>query len=473
MKQILKSPNALCFYNGCLLSFAFAPFNFLLAIPLSFFLFLILLEKNNKVMMGWWYGFGYFLTSLYWIGNALFARADDFWWLLPIAYIGIPAFAGLYILPVALAVQATKNRYLKVLVFTISWFISEYFRANYFLPFPWNMLGYAIAGNDYLLQSAYYLGLYGSTILLLFFGSVVYLRSPIFIIICILIPTSMFIFGYVRLVKTQNEYHDFSVRIVQPNPYNHHFGDPIKSKQLLNDLLILSKTNLPKDNKIILWSEAAFPYLVSNKLGKIGILKELTDSDGFLIFGIDRINISSCSGDKNCQIPNQYYNSMLAADSQGNIIAEYDKEILVPFGEHIPFKEWLPFLKIVAHGVGEFTYGQNTHKTIALPGLLKFKPLICYEAIFPDILKAGEQPELLVALTNDAWYGNTSGPRQHLYMAKFVAARYGIPMLRSTTNGISAIIDAYGRIIKKLDYKTQGTIDYKLPKALGTVNKGV
>jgi apolipoprotein N-acyltransferase len=463
LKVLFGNANAECFFSGAILTFAFAPFNVLFAIPLSFTWFLLLLERYAKnyrtaLKLGWWYGFGHYLTSLYWIGNALFARIDDFWWLIPFAYIGIPIFLALYLTPVALAVFLTPQRYIKPLAFAFSWLAIEYFRATYFIPFPWNMLGHALAGNIYSLQMAYYLGVYGGTMLLLTFGTIFYLRKKIFIFIGLLLPVVIFCVGYTRLNNNTVAYHDFSLRVVQPNPTSHHFGDKNKSAQLLSDLIELSRRDLPSHNKIIVWPEAAFPYLIKYRANQIGILNNIANSNGILIFGADRA--------EQILIGRKYFNSLLVANAKGEILAEYDKEVLVPFGEYIPFKKFLNFLDIVAYGVGEFTHGNNVTEIINVEGAPKFRGLICYEVIFPYVLKGKEKPEWFLTITNDSWYGNTSGPYQHLAMAKFTAAQYGIPMVRVTNTGISAVIDPFGRVLAKLGYKQSGVIDHKLPKAL-------
>ncbi|MBV8095190.1 MAG: apolipoprotein N-acyltransferase, partial [Acetobacteraceae bacterium] len=158
----------------------------------------------------------------------------------------------------------------------------------------------------------------------------------------------------------------------------------------------------------------------------------------------------------------QIWNSTEAVDAKGDIVARYDKAHLVPFGEYIPLRELLPFRKITAGGI-DFSAGPGP-RTITLPGIPPFSPLICYEAIFPGaVVDEENRPAWLLNLTNDAWYGRTAGPFQHLASARTRTVEEGLPMVRVANNGISAVIDSVGRVRTRIDLDMIGYLDVNLP----------
>jgi len=163
--------------------------------------------------------------------------------------------------------------------------------------------------------------------------------------------------------------------------------------------------------------------------------------------------------------PRHVWNSLEAIDGNGRIVATYDKAHLVPFGEYVPLRSVLPINKITP-GTTDFSAGDG-RRTIAIPGVPPFSPLICYEAIFPGaVANEQERPQWLLNITNDAWYGYTSGPFQHLATARVRAIEEGLPLVRDGNNGISAVFDAYGREMQRRDLDAIGVLDAPLPRPL-------
>ena len=156
----------------------------------------------------------------------------------------------------------------------------------------------------------------------------------------------------------------------------------------------------------------------------------------------------------------RYYNSVVALGSEAG---RYDKRHLVPFGEFIPFRSWIPIPKITV-GTVDFSRGSVRH-SLTLPGLPPIKPLICYEAIFPE-MSEGAYPAWILNITNDAWFGDSPGPYQHLAMSRVRAVEQGVPLIRVANTGMSAVIDSYGRVLKRLPLNTRGIIDTALPKPI-------
>ena len=163
--------------------------------------------------------------------------------------------------------------------------------------------------------------------------------------------------------------------------------------------------------------------------------------------------------------PVHVWNSLVVLNDKGEIVATYDKSHLVPFGEYMPFRGILPVDKI-APSIGDFSSGPGP-RTVDLPGVPPVSPLICYEAIFPGaVIDETARPQWLLNVTNDAWYGFTSGPFQHLAIARTRAVEEGLPLIRVANNGVSAIVDPYGRVLRHLELDSIGVLDSTLPRAL-------
>lgn len=224
----------------------------------------------------------------------------------------------------------------------------------------------------------------------------------------------------------------------------------------------------------IIWPEAAVPMLLNTSADAQRMLAQIIPSNGILLTGASR------KENKNL------YTGLSVLNEKGDIIHSYDKTHLVPFGEYVPFKQFLPVEKITP-GAIDFTAGKGI-ETVSPSNIPPFSPLICYEALFPgEVVQSpsatymsathltkrpaehpAKRPEWLLNLTNDAWYGRSSGPYQHLALTRLRAIEEGLPLIRAANNGISAVIDANGRILYKLGLDDVGFIDFELPKPLKT-----
>ncbi|MCA8929448.1 MAG: apolipoprotein N-acyltransferase, partial [Alphaproteobacteria bacterium] len=204
----------------------------------------------------------------------------------------------------------------------------------------------------------------------------------------------------------------------------------------------------------IIWPEAATPFLLLETPDALRAAATVVPPGGALITGTPR-RIDAT----------HYGNAVVALDDRGRPVAVYDKHHLVPFGEYVPLREWLP-LERLAQGRGDFTPGPGA-QTLVVPGAPSLSPLVCYEAIFPGAATdASDRPGWLLNVTNDAWFGASAGPHQHLAIARLRAIEEGLPMVRVANTGISAIIDPYGRILAHLPLDTEGVIDAALPTAI-------
>lgn len=245
------------------------------------------------------------------------------------------------------------------------------------------------------------------------------------------------------------------LRIVQPNVAQAEKWRPENRERELHKLLDLSRRDGFDKIAAVIWPETAVPFVVQPELPALPALAQAVPRGGYLLAGAARAEQ---------RVQDGVWNSLLAIDGAGAVVAHYDKVHLVPFGEYIPFhKELAPLSGLI--GRGSFEVGAS-FATLALSGLPSFSPLICYEAIFPAAVTGpGARPQWLLNVTNDAWFGLSSGPYQHLTSARLRAVEEGLPMVRAANTGVSAVIDAYGRVLAALDMEREGIIDHVLPPA--------
>ena len=243
------------------------------------------------------------------------------------------------------------------------------------------------------------------------------------------------------------------VRLVQPNAPQAEKWLPGKAQEFWDRHLALTRARSDPRPDVTIWSESAAPFALGYEPA-LQAEAAAAAAPGRLILGITRLD----------RIPegDRWYNSLAVLDPDGAPAAIYDKHHLVPFGEYIPLsglvaRLGLPALQTLTSG--GFTPGPGPH-LVAVPGIPPFLPLICYEAIFPDALRAPEgRAEWLVQITNDAWFGEASGPYQHFAQARVRAIEQGLPLARAANTGISAMVDAHGRVVASLGLDEAGYVD--------------
>lgn len=430
--------------------------------------------------LGWVFGFGFFLAGLYWVAAALFVDIDRFWWLVPFAAGGLPAGFAIY---VGLALFATSllARRLRlppvsrVFAFAILWSIAEWARGHALSGLPWNLIGYAWSGGfpgaDAVLQSVAVIGVYGlSFVTVLAVALLALLGSPlpgprsvlrrwapaIAAGLLLLVPAAG---GAIRLAVTPTMPTGTWVRLVQPSIPQSLKWQPAAAQSDLRRLIDLSAA--PARHRLVatLWPEAASPYLLGRDAAARRAVAAVAPRGGYLITGALRANLPPAPIDK-------LWNSIEALDDRGEIVAHYDKAHLVPFGEYVPLRDLLPIDKITP-GTMDLSAGPGP-RTIALAGLPPFAALVCYEVIFPGaVVDESNRPAWLLNLTNDAWYGRTSGPYQHFAIARTRAIEEGLPLVRVANNGISAVVDPAGRVMARTDLDAVGYVDAALPAPVG------
>jgi apolipoprotein N-acyltransferase len=259
------------------------------------------------------------------------------------------------------------------------------------------------------------------------------------------------------------------LRIMQPNlQQDVRFNYAAKAEVMQKYLTLSDRASGPqstgvRDASILIWPESAFPFFLTREADAMAQIAELLPKGTILLTGSVRAPDLPPG-----TIITRAYNSIYAIDHDGSVLSIYDKLHLVPFGEYLPFQRLLERVGLMqlTKVAGGFLSGDR-RRPMDVTGAPKMLPLICYEAIFPGtVVQGSERPGLLVNVTNDGWFGDTTGPRQHLHQARVRAVEEGLPLVRAANNGISAAVDGYGRILARLDLDARGTIDVALPAAL-------
>ncbi len=437
--------------------------------PLNFAIFPALLwilggikQRRRAFFLGWWFGFGFFVFGLYWIGNALLVFAAKFAWLLPFASAGLPAFLAVFIGIVCLIAWYAKSPLQRILIFALAWTVAEWVRGHVLTGFPWNLLGYAWSGSDAMVQGAAIVGIYGLSLAVVTSACVpaalAYPKRRWRIVAFSAILPALFWSGGTARLETASEleyFENIGLRIVQSDiPQREKWARQFQERNL-RKFLDLSLQNRPDWITHTVWPETAATFFVATNTNMRQILAAAVPPGGLLITGAPRRSVST----------GKLANAMVAIDTLARVVGTYDKFHLVPFGEYVPFAKYLPIDKITSGKTG-FTPGSGP-RTLKLPNLPKVSPLICYEVIFPGaITERADRPAWLLNLTNDAWYGVSAGPHQHLAQSRVRAVEEGLPMVRAAYTGISAIIDPYGRILQRRNLNDPGIIDTRLPRPI-------
>jgi apolipoprotein N-acyltransferase len=432
--------------------------------------------------IGWWFGFGFFTAGLYWIAAALFVDIARFWWLLPFAVLGLPAFFGLFT-GGALALHALLGAVGIARPFALAtvWSVAELLRGHILTGFPWNLIGYAWTEIGPVLQATSVIGVYGLSWLTVLWAALPavlvapaadprdgwhkarggYAALGVGVAVLAVIAGA----GVLRLAAapapgaTDAEVPGVRLRLVQPNVEQSLKWRDSERAAIFRGLIRLSAAPAEAPPTAIIWPEAATPFLFEQSDEARQAAAAIVPPDGLLITGAPRATPEPGGGV-------QYWNGLVALDHTDTIRGTYDKFHLVPFGEYVPLRHLLPIDKIAPGNGGEFSAGPGP-RTLRLPGLPPVSPLICYEVIFPgQVIDPADRPAWLLNLTNDAWYGDTSGPYQHFASARVRAVEQGMPLVRAANTGISGVVDPYGRVIARLGIGRAGIIDAALPRAL-------
>ena len=426
--------------------------------------------------IGWWFGFGYFLAGLWWVGAAFLVEAEEFGWLMPFAVLALPAGLALFWgLGVAAAQLLWSEDWRRVFALAGGVGAAEWLRGVVFTGFPWNALGYALTAGEVLMQSAALLGVEA-----LSFLAVLIFAAPACLVtlgtrragkgdaflpaLAMLALAALAAFGIMRLAGSEQRLAgDVTVRIVQPALDQSQKGDPELRDAVMEQYLALSAPDGAPlaPNTLLVWPETALPFALTEEPTALAAIGGLLPPQTALVTGAYRVE-EVAPGER------RVFNSLYLIDDTGTIQDSYDKIHLVPFGEYLPLQSLLERLGLrqLARMPGGFSAGAR-RRSINLPFGPPFSPLICYEIIFPGaVMPEGPRPGFLLNVTNDGWFGRTAGPYQHLHQARVRSVEEGLPLVRAANTGISAVLDSYGRVVARSDLGETGTIEAALPAGL-------
>lgn len=414
---------------------------------------------KQAAAVGYWFGFGFFAAGLYWIGNAVLVDFRSFGWLFPFVLFGSGAFFGLFaIFPFMIWFKLHNHCvWRKVLSFAAAWVLFEWLRSFILTGFPWNLLGTIWAFNPIFIQTASIWGTYGLSFWAIFAAGCIYViickRKYYAAVPLVALFLVMYVYGEFRMSRYSEEKSDTLIRLVQPS-----IPQKMKwNRQMLEnnfyEYIELSRQPGWENVDFIIWGETAMPFNLNENYYRWQIT-EAIPPEGYLITGAVRYDFDN----------GRPYNSLYVLNSLAEVEGFYDKSHLVPFGEYIPFRRYLPrWVRPVANNIADFGTGEK-YKNLRIGSFPAFGALICYEIIFPDqVINRKNKPDWLVVLTNDGWYGNSSGPYQHLVSAQMRAVEEGITIVRSANSGVSAVINPVGRIIERIPLHEKGFSDVYLP----------
>jgi len=473
------------FVAGSLAALSMAPYNiwFVLLLSLPVLYLSILHAPSSKIagLYGWLFGFGYFVFSLSWIGNALLVEGNPYKWAWILSVTGLPAILALFPACACLVSKHFMNMrsFWGWIGFISLYSLFEWLRGHLFTGFPWNLIGYTWAEHLAVIQV-----LRISDVYFLSWLSLLWLSLPVALAfttpqqritaLCVaaLSFTLCFGFGLTHLKTEQDNNTNVSIKLVQPNiEQSQKWKRDKMSEHLAKHLSLSESAGNEQKPTLIIWPETALSFRMFESPETIKNIKSMLSSyplPAKLLTGMLRHD----------PVEGTYSNSLIMIDETGTLQNIYNKHHLVPFGEYIPFQKWIPLAPVVQFK--GFEAGQGLQTFSAFPNV-HYSPLICYEIIFPgrSIGKpSSPMPDFIVNATNDAWYGKSAGPHQHFVKTLYRAIETGVPVIRSANTGFSAIISPTGEAQGKsaLFQESSKSLDLPLAKPIHSMvfnNKNV
>lgn len=468
------------FAAGALAALAQAPFYLLplLAIGASALVLLLDGARADKKPLraafgaGWFFGFGYFLVGLYWVAFSFLVQAEEFAWMAPFAVCGLPAFLALFTGAAAsLAARVGAGGGARIVALALALMLADYARGHLLTGLPWNLAGQALAGSAVGAQTAAWWGVYGLSYIALLIAMAPVAFSadgPKGLVkgvgVCAAAILLLYGVGAARLAlhPTTDEPGAY-VRIVQPNIPQREKIDNDLWERNYEIHVDLSDGPAPGPGALfVLWPENAVP-VIDEAPDWLAMLARRLPEGATLLSGAVRRE----TGPSGATL---YYNSIsvIAAGPDGFApVAHYDKHHLVPFGEYLPMQGLLRAVGLAQLAPYDDGFTPGAGPATVRVGATAFAPLVCYEAIFPGaVYPRGDRPGWIATVTNDSWFGDSSGPRQHFDQARLRAIETGLPMARSANSGVSGLIDPAGRTLARIGLYRQGVIDAPLPAPL-------
>jgi apolipoprotein N-acyltransferase len=466
---------------GIASSLSLPPYNYLIINFFTFSAFFIFLFKKSKITLskkhfffyGWLFGFGYFLSSLYWISISL-TFDQNFKFLIPITIILIPAFLGIFYGLVTLCFIISKPKKIVSSFFSFSLFfgIFEFIRGSILTGFPWNLIAYSFSDHLEILSITSLIGTYGFNLfcISLFMSPAVFIlrdtkKYSVVCIVFLIMPLLFYIYGstYKETFLTSDKInYDYKVRAIGTNISLDRFYSNIDPVSVINDLIDISDPN-KNEKTIFVWPEGILPDISQKELVEYKWLFEKSFNDNHLLVIGTNTQVSE-------SVNINYFNSFSIYDHNLNLLHSYNKVNLVPFGEFLPFENILKFigLRVITNNYQSFSKGNKRDIIEINKGSfsLKILPLICYEIIYSGKIFRDPNFDFIINISEDGWFGKSIGPKQHFIHSIFRAVESGKYILRSANNGIAAIINPLGIVEQKVELGKSGYVDFNKVKKI-------
>ena len=461
-------------FLGAISSYSLPPYNYFIINFFTFSLFYIFLVNKKKkktqnksfFKYGWYFGFGYFLFGLYWISISL-TFDQGFKYLIPIAIILLPSFLAIFygLIIYLFSIFYSKDSVSSFFIFSILFGIIEFIRGSIFTGFPWNLIAYSFSNSIYFIQILSVIGTYSFNLIcisLFTIPAIFFMRSSrketMVCFFFILVSFSFLIFGNIKsnnfssLKIVKNNY---KIKAISSNISLDRFYSKQDELKIINELITLSAPE-KKEPTIYLWPEG---IISESYVGDMSVYKGLFLShfgdDDLIIMGLNNLERD---GDINL-----FFNSMAVFNNKLELIENYNKVNLVPFGEFIPFENILSLIgfKTITNDYQSFSNG-NTRTPFKIKNDkvdLNLLPLICYEIIYSGKLSKDKNFDYIINISEDGWFGNSIGPMQHFAHSIFRSIESGKYIVRSANNGISAVINPIGIIEQKVEFGSTGYVE--------------
>ncbi|MDJ0386868.1 apolipoprotein N-acyltransferase [Roseomonas sp. E05] len=415
---------------------------------------------RRAALLGFAWGWGHHIVGLYWISHALLTDPWRWGWLVPIAVPGLALPMAAYVAAAAAVAWRARPGWRRWLALAGAWVVMEWLRGLLFTGFPWNLMGTVWAFDALPIQGAAWVGVYGLSLATMLLAGLPWLgrRAMMGGAVALLALAGL---GAARLAGEEPPPQPVSVLLVQGNiqqeaKWREDQRWPIFRRYL--ELTQQGAARAPAGQRLVaVWPETASPFLLPSDTAAREYAARTLPAGSILLAGSVR---AEWGADGHLS---HLFNSLSAVDSEGRLLGVYDKAHLVPFGEYMPLRGLIP-IRVVQGGV-DFGAGPGP-VSLAPGGLPPFSPLICYEVIFPGAVVPAQRPDWLLNITNDAWFGFSAGPYQHLAAARLRAVEEGLPLARAAQTGISVVFDAHGRTVARLGLGEMGTVVAPLPAPL-------
>ena len=466
---------------GMVTSLSLPPFNYLIINFLTFSCFFLFLfkktheHKTKKLFFiyGWLFGFGYFATNLYWISISL-TFDQNFNFLIPLTIILIPSFLALFYGSISLIfiILKPKNSLSSFLFFSLIFGLIEFIRGSILTGFPWNLIAYSFSNQLEILSITSKIGTYGFNLfcISLFTSPAIFIlrkkRIDIFLSLFFLINVIFFythgLYYKKKFIEAAKVDNDFKVRVIGSNIPLERFYSNVEPESIIEDLIEISNPNV-SEKTIFVWPEGMFPDILQEDIIQYRKLFEKKFNENhFIIIGTNSQSARSGSQD--------YFNSFSVYDNKLELLSTYNKINLVPFGEFLPFENILRRigLKSLTNNYQSFT-GGDSREIIEIKyknSSIRILPLICYEIIYSGKLFDDSNFDLIINISEDGWFGQSIGPKQHFVHSVFRAIESGKYLVRSANNGVAAVVNPLGYIEQSVEFGQSGYVELEQTKKI-------